>query len=182
MISEITRINDNIARYKERIEKETKKLQEDKQAEREERARKLEEAKKDIEEGENERSTINDHIRKAESEIESLRRQKDEAEREKSKLQNQMAHLSSEIDLINKQMENRLNVFGRNFDGMLKRIQAAQWNGKMPIGPLGSFLSLRDDRWAPLMRTTLPQLMPSFAVTDVRDRAPLRRVLNEFGK
>jgi len=94
-----------------------------------------------------------------------------------------MKDLDESINRCTSQQANGLAVYGNNIKTVIQAIRDEQWAGKSaPIGPLGLFVELRDKQWAHVLRTYLGKTMMSFAVSDVRDRAKLKKILNDTGK
>lgn len=165
-----------------RIREEEKKLQEDKQAEREERQNRIDELKIRIEEQDSLFRASNDRIRSSRQRLEELSQRKGNAERDKVKYDQEMQQCYEQLQQIENQANNRLNAFGRNVPDVLRRINAQNWQGQTPVGPLGSFITLRDQEWAQVMRVQLGSLVRSFAITDPRDKTQLKKILMETGK
>ncbi|KAH8117573.1 P-loop containing nucleoside triphosphate hydrolase protein [Phellopilus nigrolimitatus] len=180
MNADIKAANKAIADFKAQIEVETKKLQEDKQAVREERQRRIDAVKKEAEDHDTLLRQLNDQIRGHEAQQEDLKKKMAETERKGNDANGEMENCANQIDQIARQANDRIAAFGNNLPQMLHKIEGMKWHGRKPLGPLGRFVSLRDQRWADLMRSTLGGMMTSFAVTDGRDRTALKQLLVEF--
>ncbi|THH10198.1 hypothetical protein EW145_g1501 [Phellinidium pouzarii] len=181
MNSDMKGINTAIEQFEARIAAETKKLQDDKQAEREGRQRKLDEAKKNVNDHEAQLIQVNDQLRVLTEEQNILRANITETEKAKNSAEQEMVFCGRQLNQIAQQAQDRLPTFGANMAEVLRRIDASQWCGEKPVGPVGLYVSLRDQQWANVMRATLGNMMTSFAVTDARDRNTLKRILESTG-
>jgi chromosome segregation ATPase len=74
-------------------------------------------------------------------------------------------------------MNNRFAAYGQGMPRALDEIQRVRWQGEVPLGPFGMHVRVRDPRWAPLLRQILGHQMFGFKVTDARDRAQLKSIL-----
>lgn len=88
----------------------------------------------------------------------------------------------SQLDLITQRERNKLAPFGNNMEHVLADIQRQQWHGRPPVGPLGRYVHVRDQAWAPVLRVRLGGLMSAFAITDGRDRKALDQILKRHSK
>jgi chromosome segregation ATPase len=85
------------------------------------------------------------------------------------------------ITRLHSSQQNQINAFGTHLDRAVVDIGQARWHGEIPVGPLGLYVEVKTPRWIQLMQVNLGNLMASFAVTDVRDREPLSRILQKHG-
>lgn len=182
MTIELDTANGSIESFRKRISTETMKLQEDKKAEQEERERKLDDAKRDKDENEARLKEVNDRIRQLTSDLTPLKVRLGNAETLAKNSDAEMRQCGEVLRQLSQQAMGRADIYGSNMAQVRQVINAAKWKGDTPVGPLGLFVSLRDRKWAELMRTTLGNLMTSFAVTDARDRAHLKDILSRSGK
>ncbi|KAH7100786.1 P-loop containing nucleoside triphosphate hydrolase protein [Auriculariales sp. MPI-PUGE-AT-0066] len=91
-----------------------------------------------------------------------------------------MKELDESISRCQSQQANGLAVYGNNIKNVIQAIRDEQWAGRSaPIGPLGLFVELKDKQWANVLRIYLGKTMMSFAVSDVRDRQRLKKILND---
>ncbi|KAI5122964.1 hypothetical protein M0805_006843 [Coniferiporia weirii] len=181
MNKELKSVNNIITQCEAQIAVETEKLNEDKQAEREERQRKLDAARKDVDDHELQLSQINDEIRRLNEERDLLKNNIIEAESTKANAEREMRSCSNQLDQMARQAHDRISKFGPRMSEIMRKIDATKWYGEKPVGPLGLYVSCRDQRWAGIMRATLAGMMTSFAVTDARDRNTLKQLLVSFG-
>lgn len=182
MNAELEKIKKTIMEYGTRIATETAKLQEDAQVKREERERKLQHAKSVVDECEAQLRIVNDQLRENQEKNESYGRDIKAAEAELKQADDLIRQCAAQIDRCQQQAKDKLVPYGRAINEVLQRIKEAHWNGRPPTGPLGVHVSLRDQKWADLMRIQLGQLMTSFAITDARDRGQLKKILHDTGK
>ena len=75
-----------------------------------------------------------------------------------------------------------LAVFGRDLHRVLDIVHKARWHGETPVGPFGRYVKARDGQWANVLRSQIGRLMSAFAITDMRDRPALLKILKDSGK
>ena len=184
MTVELNTANNTIKDLNARIATETSKLQEDKKAEQEERHRKMEAAKQAIGEREARRNQINTELRRVDEQTGPLKKTIAESQTIIQNSQSSIQHYTRQLQGINQKAAgfDRLRAFGKNLHHVLNRINEMNWHGDKPVGPLGMYMSLENKKWAPVLSAILGNVMSSFAVTDPRDRGPLRNLLVEYQK
>lgn len=135
-------------------------------------------------------SSADDAFDSAHVELDEHTASKDEAEKrlqasqkEAAQLQKQVVELDEGISRCQAQQLNGLAVYGNNIKAVIQAIRDEAWFGKSPpIGPLGLFVELKDKKWAPPLKAIMGNTMMSFAVSDVRDRAKLKKILDRTNK
>ena len=182
MVSELNTLNKIIENYQNSIAQEAAKLREDKQAQREERERKMQAAREEVMQLEGSIRDINENIRGAETDRNGVIDEWNKLDKQRAALVQKMQDCGDQHENVQRQMQNRLNAYGRKLPEVLARIRNERWHGDVPIGPIGDFVSLKDLQWQFLMRAQLGNLMTAFAVTNARDRPLLKRILNESNK
>ncbi|XP_063955856.1 structural maintenance of chromosomes protein 6-like isoform X2 [Lytechinus pictus] len=77
--------------------------------------------------------------------------------------------------------KNRLKLYGDYMPNLLAEIErsAARFH-KKPLGPVGSFLKLKDVRWALGVESCLKRLMYSFCCHDQHDSSILKDIMNRI--
>jgi hypothetical protein len=58
----------------------------------------------------------------------------------------------------------------------VEEIAKTQWRGRHPVGPFGSYVTVREARWVPLMRSQLGWSMSSFLVENSWDFWKLKKI------
>lgn len=71
--------------------------------------------------------------------------------------------------------------YGQAMPRVLRAIESARWKGAKPVGPLGLYVRLKDNRWADALRMGIGSQLGGFAVTDYQDRTTLRKILDDNG-
>lgn len=79
------------------------------------------------------------------------------------------------------QQKNALAPYGRDINKVLQEVARQNWHGDV-VGPLGKYVTVKDMKWAPVLRTQIGGMMSSFALTDGRDRPQLSALLKKYGK
>ena len=88
----------------------------------------------------------------------------------------------AQIGNLEKEQDNSLAPYGRDMKRVLDIIARTEWRGQRPVGPLGIYVKVKDQRWAGLMQTVIGSLMTAFAVTDPQDRQKLSQIMQQSGK
>ena len=184
MTIELNTAKNTIDDLKKRIDTETRKLQEDKKVEQEERQRKLEAVKHAITQHEARRNEINDELRQIEERLNVVKRDLAQEQNSMNNSRSATEHASRQLYELNQQSAgfDEYRMYGANLRQVNERIKGMRWHGRTPVGPLGVHMSLRDKKWANVLRATLGNMMVNYAVTDARDRPMLRKLLLDFKK
>jgi structural maintenance of chromosomes protein 6 len=185
MTQDINEANKAISEKKKLIAEEEAKLQRDKQAEQEERRRNIEQLKTALKNAEDRLRETNDEIRDLDQRKSTVKAAFDEASASVKTNKQAADTCIQEREQVDNQTRDSVNIFGHNIGQLREQIKKARWHGKMPVGPLGLYVSLKDTKnqqWADIMRIVLARTMNSFAVTDARDQALLRQMLSQSNK
>jgi len=151
--------------------------------ERRERARaKSEDAKKAIENSEARLKSFEDQGREKEAAASDTRREMERLQVSRDQARNRVQECEAQIKVARDSEKNALAPYGSGMEAIIKEVQKMRWQGQQPLGPLGRFVKLKDPRWADALRVNLSNTMVSWAVTDARDRAPLKALLERYGK
>ena len=151
--------------------------------ERRERAReKLEDAKKAIGQAEGKLRSLEAQAQEKEAAANDARREESEFQATCDQVKIRIVECQNQIKVIRDSEKNALAPYGNGMESIVREVQKMRWHGQQPIGPLGRFVKLKDPRWADVLRVNLSGTMVSWAVTDARDRAPLKALLERHGK
>ena len=74
-----------------------------------------------------------------------------------------------------------LAIYHRNMPRLVQQVNAANWYGEKPVGPLGQYVKLKNPVWAPALRAMIGWTMHAWAVTTEKDRMQLQRMFREHG-
>jgi len=152
-------------------------------SERRERARaKLEDAKKAIEDAEARLKSLEDQGREKEEAANDARRAVDRIQASFNQAKSRVLECEGQIKVVRDSEKNALAPYGNNVETVIKEVQKMNWHGQKPLGPLGRSVKLKDPQWADVLRVNLSGTMVSWAITDARDRAPLKALLERHGK
>jgi structural maintenance of chromosomes protein 6 len=153
------------------------------QSAQDELVKQLEEAESAVVRAKSELREAEAVIPEKQTEASEIRTMGEQLEREQRQMQTTLEDMRNGILNIKSQIHNKLAAFGKNMNQVMERIQQSHWYGKRPVGPFGQYVKVRDPgRWAGIMRNQIGGLMSSFAVTDARDRAQLRKILMDLKK
>lgn len=104
-------------------------------------------------------------------------------ERKMAEYRDQITQVNALIETARRHEKDALVPYGHDMKQFLETVSRMRWHGDMPLGPLGMFVKAKDaDKWGPLLRNQLSQLLCAFAITDPRDRPALQNLIKETGK
>ncbi|KAJ7095700.1 P-loop containing nucleoside triphosphate hydrolase protein [Mycena belliarum] len=171
----------SIEEYEAAIAKENKRLEKDSESKRLETQAKLTSARDAIATAEAALIAIQ---AQQVSNAEDLKRLKDmgmAAESRRNDLRAEITNCDGAINNCRKANQDRYAAYGQNIQKVVERINQTQWYGEKPLGPLGIYVTVRDHKWADLLRIQLGQLLSSYAVTNPQDIATLKKILVQEG-
>ena len=151
--------------------------------ERRERARaQLEEAKNAVETAEAKLRSLEAQMREKADAANNVRREEMDFRAARDQARTRIVECENQIKMIKDSEKNSLAPYGSGMESVLREIQKMRWHGQQPVGPLGRFVKLKDPRWTDVLRVNLSNPMLSWAITDGRDRPPLKTLLERHGK
>lgn len=168
--------------YDGKIAEETRRLEAHTQAKRDEVNRRLDAAKEAVAEADHRNKDVIEQKRNKLNEKDEIQSKGQAAEGKLQQLRERITECQTMINKCKEQEKNSLAPYGYGIKGVLQSIGKMQWHGNTPIGPLGLYVKLKDQKWAPLLRAQLGNLMMSFACTDARDRLQLKKILDQSRK
>ncbi|EPQ51081.1 hypothetical protein GLOTRDRAFT_49654 [Gloeophyllum trabeum ATCC 11539] len=171
-----------IENYTKRIADETEKLEQHTQAKRDEVDRKLKDAQQELRDAEKELADVRTEKQAKHAEMQRLAADGEQAEKAREDAKKAIMDAQAATANARQQEDNALAVYGNNMKQVLEMVQRTQWKGQPPVGPLGTYVKVKDPkRWGEVLRMQLGGHMSAFAVTDARDRPVLKRILNQTG-
>ena len=182
MNSSLTALNKSIKDYEEKIAEEARRLEAHTQAKRDEINRRLDIAKEAVAEADRRFKDVIEQRRNKLLERDEVKSKGLAAEAKKQQHQERITECQTMINRCKEQEKNSLAPYGHDIKGVLHSISKIHWHGDTPVGPLGLYVKLKDQKWGPLLRGQLGNLMTSFACTDARDRPQLKKILDQSKK
>ncbi|CAG8661578.1 1871_t:CDS:10, partial [Acaulospora colombiana] len=178
---ELKGVRDKIKNNNEELEEQRQRLARD--GEREAIRRRVEEAQQTFEEARRAHTDAGQAVEGLKQELESDRRALQEADREFTNLRNRVGDCDANVNRLQRVATGSGGpaMYGDQMPEILRAIDNAQWRGQKPVGPLGLYVKLRDNRWANTLRVGIGNLLGSFAVTEHADRNQLKRILDQRG-
>jgi structural maintenance of chromosomes protein 6 len=153
------------------------------QAKHEETQRKLEEAREAVHTAESDLETIRKKKQEQHTQNEALKSEGVALDQEIKQLQTNIQQCEGMIERYKQAEKNSLIPYGKNIKELLEKVRTMKWVGDAPLGPLGVYVKAKDPKtWGDLLRNQLGSFLTAFAVTDARDRAPLKSLLQQSGK
>jgi len=172
----------NIKGVERKIEEEAKRMATHTNERRERARAKLEDAKKAVETAETRLKSFEDQAREKEAEVNDIQREGERFQASRDQAKTRVQECEAQIKVARESEKNVLAPYGSGIEAVIREVQTTRWHGQQPLGPLGRFVKLKDPRWADVLRVNLSGTMVSWAVTDARDRAPLKALLERYGK
>jgi chromosome segregation ATPase len=175
--------NNQILEIDQQIEKESRRMALQTQTKHDETQRKIDEEKGILEQSEKRLTNIMMERKNTGLEVDRINQQGIEEGNKLRTLQDQIQHCEAMIKTAKEREHDFLVPYGRSIKTILEKIRGIRWFGEKPLGPLGQFVKAKDAvRWGDILRSQLTSLLCAFAVTDARDRAPLKKLFLETGK
>ncbi|KAG9315735.1 P-loop containing nucleoside triphosphate hydrolase protein [Chiua virens] len=179
MNTSLTGVNNAIKEYDAKIAEETRRLEADTQVKRDEINRRLNAAKESVAEADRRLKDVIERKRQELNKRDEIKSKGQAAEEKRKQLQERVSECQTMMNKCKEQEKNSLAPYGNDIKGVLQSISRAHWHGATPIGPLGLFVKLKDQKWGQLLRAQLGLFMTSFACTDARDRSQLKKILDQ---
>jgi structural maintenance of chromosomes protein 6 len=86
----------------------------------------------------------------------------------------------SAIQDLQRAKTSRLSVFHNSMPNVVAEIQRQKSRFRdPPIGPLGAYIKIRDEKWANIVEVLVGRNLNGFLVTNEQDRATLRAILEQ---
>jgi chromosome segregation ATPase len=175
--------NTQIEHLNAQIAAENARMAAHSQAKQEETQRKLDEAREAVHAAESNLETIRQQKQEQHTQNEALKSEGVAMEQEMKQLQNNIQQCEGMIERSKQAEKNSLIPYGKNIKEVLERFGTMKWVGDAPLGPLGIHVKAKDPKtWGDLLRNQLGSFLTAFAVTDARDRAALKSLLQQSGK
>ena len=175
--------NSQIQDIETQIEDETRRMAQLTQGKHDVTLRKIDEEKHLIASYEQRLAEVMSRRRNLSVEADTL---KEEALRKESNLPNlkeQIRNCEQTIRSARAKEQDALIPYGKNVKALVEKIKSMRWFGDLPLGPLGQHVKAKDaGKWGELLRNQLGMYLTAFAVTDARDRGPLKKLFHESGK
>lgn len=175
-----TSLNTSIQEIDRNIAAEMARMAQDTQEKRDTHKRKVAEAEANVAAQEaviqqNSASKLENQRR-----IDSLKKEGEEKEAEMKELREKIVAIDNAISQLQRSENNKYAAYGPGMAQVVGRIQQMKWYGDVPLGPLGTHVKIKDpDAWADLLAQMLRPQLTSFAITDPRDREPLKKLLDQ---
>jgi chromosome segregation ATPase len=90
--------------------------------------------------------------------------------------QGEVVNAGGRLQAVRNARENRMAAYGPQIGRVLTEIERSRWNRK-PIGPIGRYVKIRDQKWAPILESVFLTNLNGFIVTNEQDRAQLAKIL-----
>jgi hypothetical protein len=183
MSASVETTKNQILEIDQQIEKESQRMALQTQTKHDETQRKIEEEKGLIEQFEKRLADIMMERKETGLELDRIQERGNEEGKKLRPLQDQIQHCETMIRTAKEREHDTLVPYGRNIKSILEKIDGMRWFGEKPLGPLGQHVKARDPaRWGDILRSQLTSLLCAFAITDARDRAPLKKLFIDTGK
>lgn len=181
MNSTFSRLDNQIKEFENTIQQENAKMEARADGKLEELQRQLKAAQEEFTIAEDAAKALLARVAEQREVIQRIDGEGRQAQRDRQTKQERLLEIQAAKERAGAARNNEMAVYGQKMPEALRRIAAARWQGEAPIGPFGRYVKLRDHKWAPVIRGQLGQLMFAFTITDSRDRAQLKDILDKAG-
>ncbi|KAE8226470.1 hypothetical protein CF319_g926 [Tilletia indica] len=172
---QFNQLEEDIKRLQKSIDDEAARLAHDNRENIERLQEQREESRKEREELGAEETDMRQELRNLESATGPLRQQFDELKREISNIQRDIQNKEASIATMN--TGEKLDLYGPGYRAVLKSIDNyGRWRQK-PLGPLGRYVKVKDERWSRVMESVLTHLLSAFLVTNFDDQQVLLKMI-----
>lgn len=172
-----------VAKLEKKLALERQKMQASELGNQSKKRLKLESVKGHIMDLESQKSTLE---REKVELIQQQRTLKDECRFHQEKRESKRrtcSELKDSLRDLNHSQTNKLLVYGAGMPGAIDEIESIDdgngWSGDRPVGPLGSFVVLRDPRWQLTIESLIGKSLCCFVISDNQDRGKLAEVLRK---
>ncbi|KAJ6525222.1 hypothetical protein DFH09DRAFT_173736 [Mycena vulgaris] len=173
--------NKSIEEYQAAIDKENERLLKDSQSKRAETQQRLSSARDAVAKAEEALKAIQERKSTIEEDLRRFKEAGNVAEARKNELRAEVSTCQQAVQNCQRAEQDRYAAYGKDIQRVVEQVNRANWHGEKPLGPLGIYVTVRDNTWAELLRNQLGQLLSSFAVTDARDIGPMKQILSAHG-
>lgn len=123
-----------------------------------------------------------DHISTLDQQIDELSVEVQPLTREKQQLNDEIKETRSNITRTRNSESDFMQVFGDRMNRILALIDHnSKAFSKVPIGPVGRYVTLKDPKWAPILARQFRNTMNAFIVTNAQDREILQKIMAKIG-
>ncbi|CAD6976177.1 unnamed protein product [Tilletia controversa] len=170
-------LEEDIKRLQKSIDDEAARLAQDNREAIERSQAEREDCRRQREELGAEETEMRQELHQLENAVAPLRQQGEELKRENFNIQKTIAAKETAIATMTQGRTQKLLVYGGSIMRVLQAIDDyPRWIQK-PLGPLGSYVKLRDERWSEVVEAVLTNLLPAFLVTNFNDQKVLGQLL-----
>jgi hypothetical protein len=183
MNANLESVRRTIVDFDQQIKRETEKLAQNAQAKRVMLQDQLSRIRDQIEKHGQNVAQIQAKRQELESLKQSAQEQGMELEGKQKEMMRQITNFEQMIVNCDKAEKDSLLPYGKNIQGVVDQINGMRWYGNKPLGPLGTFVKAKDPQtWGDVLRNQLGKQLTAFAITDARDRHPLKQLLSQTQK
>lgn len=124
-----------------------------------------------------EKDRLEEEMRSADAKRHLLVVQRGKEEARYNQLRQEVQSLEGEKHFFEQSKTSNLSKFGQHIVTLKAAIDKERgWQNK-PVGPLGQYMSLKDEAWGLTVETVLGRSYPNFIVTTEHDRKLLQRII-----
>ncbi|CAO1633857.1 unnamed protein product [Sympodiomycopsis kandeliae] len=179
--NQYTRLDKNLQHLQQRIDEETAKLAQDNR----EKHRQIEARRSEVEERirslSQQEVELRDSLRDGDSQSKRLYGLEAGATEKRERLRSEVQNAQSYMQKLEATSRNSMEAFGQDVPKLLRAIaQEGRWHRK-PVGPIGSFVKLKDTKWAKVLESVIGNTLNAFCVVDHHDRRLLESVKRRIG-
>ncbi|TIC45393.1 P-loop containing nucleoside triphosphate hydrolase protein [Wallemia mellicola] len=176
----LNEIQSSIQDFENQKKEEFERLKIDYSAQHAETRKQMEELHEQIQVHNQIDTESDEKINEGREQIGELQNKYAEIKRQKATCEANIQQSQQELMQINASLKDRKAAFGNKMPAILQEIDNQTWIEK-PIGPLGRYVKLTDNRWSKVLESVLGGTLNAFACTNLQDRRKLLGILKRNG-
>ncbi|TIB65355.1 hypothetical protein E3P77_02739 [Wallemia ichthyophaga] len=176
----LNEIQTTIRDFENQKNEEYARLQIDHNAQNDETRRKMDELQEQIELHNQSELEALSNVDEMRNQSEALSNEFADLKRQKSGWESNIQQSQQDINQIRASQNDRQAAFGNKMPEIIREIERQQWNEK-PIGPLGRYVKLVDNKWSKVLESVLGGTLNAFACSNFQDRKKLLGILKRHG-
>lgn len=179
---DIGTLNASIEEYQSQLDEEQRKLNESQSGKKEKLLAELKQKEDEHAAAETREDELRAFVDSYSAEHKMKKEAVDQARRRDNDLRDEIEGYASSIANLQQIARGEAGKYGRNLERLFHLIDNHRWKGKKPVGPLGNFVRLRDQKWKSLLQIVIGWHMTSFVTENSADRQALIGMLRQTNK
>ncbi len=177
-------LDKQVANFRVRIERQQKLLEKERSADSNERQREKDKRSSERRQKETELKVAQGELGKlqatlaeADDDKKKLSQAMDEARQREAALKAEHIKVGRKLEQLASARANKIAQFGEYMPRLLDLVQQEKRWHRVPVGPMGAFVTVRDPKWAPAIESSMGNMLKRFLVTDSADQRLFQQLL-----